>query len=331
MGSVTHQLAGGVLVTGAAGFVGRHLCARLIQAGIRVHAVTRQPVASLSGLGVRVFAVDDIAAFKDWKAAFDRVDTVVHLAGRAHVLRESASDPRSLYFHNNVEATKSVANGAIECGARQFIFMSTVKVFGDRPFPGPLHPSHPTFPTDDYGRSKLEAEEWLLSMGQRAGLEIAIVRPPLVYGPEVRANFLRLMGWVERGVPLPLARVANMRSLVNVWNLNDLLVRLIERRGTARGVWHVSDGEDCSTTRLVEEIARHMSKAPRLFAVPKSLMRWGLSIAGRRSDYDRLFGSLQLDVTDTIARLAWHPPVSTHEGLARTVRWYLQQRGETGT
>jgi nucleoside-diphosphate-sugar epimerase len=331
MGPVTHHFTGGVLVTGAAGFVGHQLCARLIEDGIRVHAVSRRPVASLSRLGVRVFDVGDVAAFGDWKAAFGGVDTVIHLAGRAHVLRESAADSRSLYFHNNVDATKSIANGAIECGARQFIFMSTVKVFGDRPFAGPLHPSHPTFPTDDYGRSKLEAEEWLLSKGQREGLEIAIVRPPLIYGPEVRANFLRLLGWVERGVPLPLARVANMRSLVNVWNLNDLLVRLMERRGAAGGVWHVSDGEDSSTTRLVEEIARHMSRAPRLFAVPKSLMRWGLTVAGRRPEYERLFGSLQLDVTDTIARLAWRPPVSMREGLARTVRWYLQQRRETGT
>ena len=118
---------------------------------------------------------------------------------------------------------------------------------------------------------------------------------------------------------------------MNVWNLNDLLVRLMERRGAAGGVWHVSDGEDSSTTRLVEEIARHMSRAPRLFAVPKSLMRWGLTVAGRRPEYERLFGSLQLDVTDTIARLAWRPPVSMHEGLARTVRWYLQQRRGTGT
>jgi nucleoside-diphosphate-sugar epimerase len=302
-----------------------------VDAGVRVHAICRQPLSSLARLGVRFFVVDDIASFWDWKPAFDGITTVVHLAGRAHVLRDSASNSGSAYFHNNVDATKSVANGAIECGARQFIFMSTVKVFGDRQFSGPLHPSQPTFPTDDYGRSKLEAEQWLLSVGQRAGLEVAIVRPPLIYGPEVRANFLRLMGWIARGIPLPLARTTNLRSLVSVWNLNDLLLRLIDRRGAAGGVWHVSDGEDCSTTRLVEEIAGHMSRDARLFAVPASLMRGLLSIAGRRSEYSRLFESLQLDVSETIARLAWHPPVSLHEGLAQTVRWYLQRHQGTGS
>jgi nucleoside-diphosphate-sugar epimerase len=321
------HLAGGVLVTGAAGFVGRQLCTRLYEAGLRVHAVSRRPVGGLSSIGVRVFEIGDVAAFRNWKEAFVGIDTVIHLAGRAHVLRESAADPRSLYFHNNVDATKSVARGAIECGARQFIFMSTAKVFGDHPLAGPLRPSHPTFPSDDYGRSKLEAERWLLSMGQPQGLEVAIVRPPLIYGPEVRANFLRLMGWVERGIPLPLARLANLRSLVNVWNLNDFVIRLIEKRDAAPGVWHVSDGEDISTSHLIEEIARHMSRSARLFTVPKSLMRWLLSVAGRRAEYDRLFGSLQLDVTDTIAKLAWHPAVSTREGVGRTVRWYLEQRG----
>ena len=312
-------------MTGAGGFVGRQLCARLIEAGIRVHGVSRRPVASLSSAGMQVFEVSDVASYGGWKAALVGVDTVIHLAGRAHVLRESTADSRSLYFHNNVESTKSVARGAIDCGVRQFIFMSSVKVFGDGPFAEPLSPSDRAIPSDDYGRSKLEAEQWLLATGQREGLEVAVVRPPLIYGPGVRANFLRLMSWVERGVPLPLARLANRRSLVSVWNLNDLLLRLIERRGAAGGVWHVSDGEDISTTRLVEEIARHMRRPARLFSVPHSLARWAMSVAGRGLEYDRLFASLQLDVTDTIARLQWYPPVSARDGLARTVQWYLQR------
>jgi nucleoside-diphosphate-sugar epimerase len=139
------------------------------------------------------------------------------------------------------------------------------------------------------------------------------------------------MGWVERGIPLPLARITNLRSLVSVWNLNDLLLRLIERRGAAGGVWHVSDGEDCSTTRLIEEIAAHMSRHARLFAVPHGLVRGVLSMAGRRAEYDRLFESLQLDITETMARLDWRPPVALHEGLARTVRWYLERGREIGS
>jgi nucleoside-diphosphate-sugar epimerase len=323
--SVQRQIAGGVLVTGAGGFVGRQLCACLNESGIRVHALSRGPIDGISRIGVRVFDVGDVAAFRDWKAVMAGIDTVVHLAGRAHVLRESASDASLLYFHNNLDATKSVAQGAIKHGVRQFIFMSTVKVFGDHPVDGPLHPSHPTAPSDDYGRSKLEAEQWLLSLGPPQGLEVAIVRPPLVYGPEVRANFLRLMGWVERGIPLPLAGLGNRRSLVNVWNLNDLLLRLIERRGVAGGVWHVADGQDISTTSLIEEIARSMSKRARLFTAPKYLVRWLLSAAGRGSEYDRLFGSLQLDITDTMTNLEWRPAVSTPEGVERTVRWYLER------
>ncbi len=326
---MTPPLAHGVLVTGASGFVGRHLCTHLARAGFGVHAVSRRPLPELSKIGVRVFEVDDLATHRDWQDAFAAIDTVIHLAGRAHVLRESAADPTALYHHSNVEATKAVASAAVDWGVRQFIFMSTVKVFGDQPHAGPLRPSQPTVPDDDYGRSKLEAEQWLLSTAQQQGLEVVVVRPPLIYGPEVRANFLRLMSWVERGVPLPLGMLANRRSLVSVWNLNDLLVRLIEKRGAVGGIWHVSDAEDLSTTRLVEEMARNMSRSARLFPVPGILMRFALTIVGRRAEYERLFGSLQLDVADTLARLQWQPPVPAREGLARTVQWYLRQRQQS--
>jgi nucleoside-diphosphate-sugar epimerase len=314
-----------ILVTGAAGFVGHHLCSDLVQAGYQVHALSRLPMVSLSGLGVRVFVVGDIALVRDWTAACAGVDSVVHLSGRAHVLRESAANSSRHYHYNNVEATKCVAHGAIECGVRQFIFMSTVKVFGDGPFNEPLRPSHVPCPSDDYGRSKLEAEQWLFSQAKRGAIEATIVRPPLVYGPGVRGNFLRLMGWVSRGVPLPLARVANKRSLVSVWNLNDLIIRLIARRGAVAGVWHASDGEDCSTSELIEELAYQMGTRARLFAVSPKLLKMTLSLVGRRLEYDRLFGSLQVDVSDTIGKLAWHPPVSMREGLAQTVRWYLNR------
>jgi UDP-glucose 4-epimerase len=307
-----------VLVTGASGFVGRHLCARLVHCGYRVDALTRRPDGNLANLGANVLPTIDITSVIDWRPVFEGVDAVVHLAGRAHVLRETDPDPKRLYFRNNFDATKSLANGATACGVRQFIFMSTIKVFGDGPFSIPLHPSQVPSPSDDYGRSKLEAEQWLMAMDQR----LAIVRPPLVYGPGVRANFLRLMGWVRRGVPVPLARVSNLRSLVSVWNLSDLVLRLIERRGATRGVWHVSDNDDCSITRLIELIAFEMGKPAHLFVLPQWLFRGGLAILGRRTEYERLCGSLTVDVSKTLLDLDWRPPMSLREGLARTVTWY---------
>jgi UDP-glucose 4-epimerase len=259
----------------------------------------------------------------------DGVDTVIHLAGRAHVVRDAAIDSATRYTHDNIDATIAIARGAIDCGVRRFVFMSTVKVFGDGPFTEPLCPWQTPAPNDSYGRSKLLAEHALKALARQAPIDMVIVRPPLIYGPGVQANFLRLMNCVERGLPLPLAGVRNQRSLVSVFNLNDLLRHLVEREESCAGTWHVCDGQDCSISQLIRELAAQMSRPARLFALPPVLLRTAFTLAGRRLEYDRLCGSLQVDMSETNARLAWHAPFSLREGLARTVTWYEGRSGSS--
>ena len=312
-----------VLVTGASGFVGRHLCAALVRHGYAVTAISRRPDTQLSAMGVTVEPVADLATATNLGTWLRTADTVVHLAGRVHQMQEQAPDSIDAHVHNNVEATKVLADEAIRCGVRRFIFLSTAKVFGDGPFFEPLGPLLRPSPTDAYGRSKLEAEDWLLALDRSSAPEAVVVRPPLIYGPGVRANFLQLIRLVDRGIPLPLARVNNVRSFVNVWNLCDFIIYLIAKQDAARGIWHVSDSEDCSIAELILEIAVLMGKSARLFALPNWLLRAGMSLAGRRSEYDRLVGSLQLDISNTLSTTDWRPPISRREGLGRTLSWYF--------
>jgi UDP-glucose 4-epimerase len=293
-----------------------------VHAGYEVAAATRLPDPALTRQGIAVQPLGDLVEVANWSPLLAGVDSVVHLAGRAHVLRETAAGARQLYERNNVDLCKAVATGAMTAGVGQFIYMSSIKVFGDGPFAAPLKSNQPALPQDDYGRSKLSAEQWLQGAGRRGDLQAVIVRPPLVYGPGVRANFLRLVRLVRSGYPLPFAGLQNSRSLVSVWNLVDLIVRLIERRATASGIWHVSDGDDCSTTRLIEEIARAMHRRARLFAVPTRLLEASFSALGAGREYQRLFGSLRVDMADTTATLDWRPVLSLREGLDRTVSWY---------
>jgi nucleoside-diphosphate-sugar epimerase len=314
-----------VLVTGASGFVGLPLCLTLARAGHRVRALTRRPLAQFDAAGIEVHTCTDIATVPQWPPILDGVDTVIHLGGRAHLMSDGARDSAMRYRHDNVDATIAIARAAVDSGVRRFVFMSTIKVFGDGPFQEPLAPWHTPRPNDDYGRSKLQAEDALRSLGQSSAIDMDIVRPPLVYGPGVRANFLRLMNWVERGLPLPLAGVRNQRSLVSVFNLNDFLRQVVERKESCAGTWHVSDGQDCSISQLIRDLALQMSRPARLFRLPSVLLRTAFTLAGRKHEYDRLCGSLQVDMNETIARLAWHPPLNRQEGLARTVAWYKEQ------
>jgi nucleoside-diphosphate-sugar epimerase len=310
-----------VVVTGASGFVGRHLCAALVQRGFAVMAINRRPDSELLAMGVSQHVVPDIAAVVELGLGLLAGDCVVHLAGRAHVMHQHASGADEPYLHNNLATTRVLIEQSVNAGAARMILLSSVKVFGDGPFTVQLDPRARPSPTDAYGRSKLAAEHLLLAQG--SALEGVIVRPPLIYGPHVRANFLQLIRVVDRGVPLPLALVNNMRSFINVWNLCDLIALLLEKPDSVAGIWHASDSEDCSTADLIRELAALMGKSARLFPLPKWLLCGGMSLAGRRLQYDRLIGSLQLDVTKTMSELSWRPPISRHEGLARTLAWYF--------
>ena len=233
-------------------------------------------------------------------------------------------DDEERYGRLNVRATEVLARAAARAGVRRFVFVSSIKAVGERSSVcHPISLADEPRPADAYGRSKLQAEKMLISIAAEARLELAIVRPPLVYGPGVGANFRRLMSLVERGIPLPFGAVENRRSLVNVWNLADLLVLLGTHPG-GRGVWLISDGRDLSTGDLIAQISLAMGKTPRLWATPVSVLRGLGRLVGKEAEIARLTDSLQVDSTQTSTSLGWSPPMSTDEGIARTVAWFLK-------
>jgi len=310
-----------VLVTGATGFVGRVLCDALARAGYRVRAAVRD--VSRAPLCVdEPMTIGDLGVANQWLPLLRDVDSVVHLAARAHVLGDPAANAH-LYREVNAAGTLNLATQAADAGVRRFILLSSVKVNGestrDRPFSADDEPQ----PRDAYGESKWEAERHALAVGAHAGMEVAIVRPPLVYGPGVKANFLRLLNWVDKERLLPLGSIANSRSLVNIWNLCDLLLLLITSPAAAQRVWMVSDGENLSTPELIRRMARAMHRRARLLRVPPKLLRAAAATLGYRSESERLCGSLVVDMSRTRRDLGWSPPVSVDEALSRTAQWYL--------
>jgi len=318
-----------VLVTGANGFVGRALCQQLVQQGYRVRAAVR--TAGLKPAGVaEELVMGDICAVTDWSGALRDAELVVHLAARVHMLRDDRdrSDP---YLATNTRATQRLADAAARAGIRRLVYLSSIKVNGEQTAARSYTPFDEPQPQDAYARSKQLAEQYLMGLNAARALSVAIVRPPLVYGPCVRANFLRLLRWVDRGTPLPLAAVANRRSLVSVWNLCDLLVHLLEHPHASSHPWLVSDGEDLSTPQLIRRIAHAMERRALLLPVPSALLQWSAALLGRKQEIARLCGSLTVDIGATRRELQWSPPVSVDDGLARTVRWYLSTEHANGT
>lgn len=313
-----------VLVTGATGFVGTVLCEVLAAAGYRVRAAVRtqrQLPASIHECAV----IGDIGPNTDWSAALDEVDWVAHLAARVHVMHDAAENA-NLYLDTNAQGTARLATAAVKAGVRRFVYLSSVKVNGEETAAQPYSNTDAPQPLDDYGISKWRAEQALQEIGSHSAVSFSIVRPTLVYGPGVRANFLRLMKWVDHQIPLPLGAVNNRRSLVNVWNLCDLVRVLLERDTASTGTWMVSDGEDLSTQELIRRIARAMGRRARLPAIPVAAVRAVGTMLGKGAEVRRLCGSLAVDIGATRDELGWVPPVSVDEALERTVEWYL--RGE---
>lgn len=307
-----------VLVTGATGLVGRAVAEQLLLEKRAVRIAVRNPGAKLNQ--AEVVAVGDIGAKTDWTSALEGVDCVIHCAARAHVLRDESPDPSAAYREVNVEGTRRLAEQASTYGARRFVFVSSVKVNGERTEPGmPFTFADPAGPEDAYGRSKWEAEQALYDLGTRAGLEVVIVRPPLVYGPQAKGNFARLVGLVKRGIPLPLGAVNNQRSLVALDNLVDLLIRCIDHPAAPGQTFMVSDGEDLSTQELVRRQAKAMGRPVRLVPVPVGLLKAAGRLTGKSMEVERLVGSLQVDISHTKKILGWTPPVSVDEGLQRAV------------
>ena len=305
-----------VLVTGATGFIGRMLCPALTRAGFKVRAAVRADAAFAGD--VEPVRVGDIVT-ADWAAALHEVRYVVHAAARAHAAQTS----EELYLATNARATQRLAEAAARAGVARFVYLSTVKVHGEGAARSYTERDPPA-PQDAYGRSKLLGERAALAAAGR--MEVVIVRPPLVYGPEVRANFLRLLGWVDREWPLPLAAVDNRRSLVSVWNLCDFLCHVLAHPAAAGRVWLTSDGEDLGTPELVRRIAHAMQRRSRLLAVPVPLLRVLGTALGRRAEVERLCDSLTVDVTAARTELSWAPATPIDVALAHTVEWYLRER-----
>lgn len=318
-----------VLVTGATGFVGSVLCDVLAQSGYVVRAAVRDSGRTPSCVAECV-VTGDLGEDARWHEALKGVDSVIHLAARAHILGDS-NDNSALYRQANALNTLILARQAAAAGIRRFVFLSSVKVNGEATTERPFNASDHPHPRDAYGESKWEGERFALAVGEQSGMEVAIVRSPLIYGPGVKANFLRLMRWVDKEWLLPLGSARNKRSLVSVWNLCDLLLKMLTSPIVPGRVWMVSDGEDLSTPQLIRRIASAMDRRARLLPVPVQVLRLLGFALGYRAEVMRLCGSLEVDIKETREALGWSPPVPVNEALQRTVRWYLSVVGSRVT
>ncbi|SEK02329.1 UDP-glucose 4-epimerase family protein [Paraburkholderia diazotrophica] len=311
-----------ILVTGANGFVGRAVCGLLLARGNRVTGLVRRANAVMAGVDEWVDASRDFTDIDGAWSASLVPDCVVHLAARVHIMNEDAADPAAAFHATNVEGTLRLAAAAHRKGVRRFVFVSSIKAIAERDDGTPIHENYSPRPEDAYGRSKLAAEEALRRLGDHTGLEIVIARPPLVYGPQVRANFLRLMDAVWRGVPLPLGGADARRSIVYVGNLADALVCCATDPRAARQCFHVADCGAPTVAELVRALAGHLGKPSRLLPVPAAWLRAAGRLTGRSAQVDRLIGSLQVDTSHIRDVLGWQPPFSTDEGLSATADWY---------
>jgi UDP-glucose 4-epimerase len=316
-----------VLVTGATGFIGSVLCEALARSGYLVRGALRTDRSVAVSIGEKVI-VGDINSTTDWTEALQGVDLVIHAAARTHVL-QAARVPSNLYFETNERGTQRLATVSAQTKMTRFVYLSSIKAHGEETSARAYTPFDEPRPQDDYGLSKWRAEQHVLEIARRTGMEAVIVRPPLVYGPGVRANFLRLLQWIDHGWPLPLGAVRNTRSLVNVWNLCDFLLHVLKHPSAPHRTWMVSDGEDLSTPDLIRRIATSMGRRVRLLPVPVGLLQLSAGLVGRRAQFARLCGSLAVDITQTRAELGWSPRATVDEALARTVAWYLAE-GRSG-
>ncbi|MDR0702975.1 MAG: NAD-dependent epimerase/dehydratase family protein [Azoarcus sp.] len=312
-----------ILLTGASGFIGRALAARLAADGHRLRLALRSPSSGkLPDAGIFRFAGLD--GNTDWREALAGIEIVVHCAARAHIMKESAADPLGAFRRCNADASAHLARQAALAGVRRLIFVSTAKVWGEQTPPGqPFTVDTVPAPVDPYAISKLEAENALRASGAGGGMEMVIVRPPLVYGPGVKANFLRLMQWIARGRPVPVVDAGCRRSLVARDNLVDLLARCVDHPRAANQILPVSDGEDLPMPVLLRQLGEALGKPARMIPVPAWLLKSGARLLGRQAMADRLCASLQIDIGHTRRLLDWSPPLSVSEALARTAADFL--------
>jgi nucleoside-diphosphate-sugar epimerase len=314
-----------ILLTGATGFIGRGLLERMsTRVDLEPVAVVRSSAAELSK-HVAIFRVAGIEENTDWQSVLKGIDVVIHCAARVHVMHDTSSDPLAEFRKVNVDGTLNLARQAASAGVRRFIFISSIKVNGEstelgKPYFADCRPA----PLDPYGVSKMEAEHNLRVVASGTGMEVVIIRPVLVYGPGVKANFRSMVSWLSRGIPLPLGAIRNKRSLVALDNLVDLILTCLNHPAASNQTFLVSDGEDLSTSELLQRMGAALGKPARLLPVPPSLLETGATLLGKRAVAQRLCGSLQVDISKTRELLGWEPPVSVDEAMRRTAKEFLQ-------
>lgn len=317
---------GRILVTGASGFVGRALCQTLAAAGYPIRVAGRRR-DGLSGHQPHEAVWVDLTRDTDWRPLLTDVEAVVHLAGLAHRLAAPEAGLVAAYRRINTDATLELARAAAGTGVKRFLFVSSIKVNGEATPPGrPYTEADPADPRDEYARSKWRAEQGLETIADETGLQVVSLRPPLVYGPGVGANFRRLMQGVEAGWPLPLGAIANRRSLLYLDNLTAALMACLEAPRLPARLYLVADREAVSTPELIRRLAREMGRPPRLLPIPMGLLGGVARLAGRQADWQRLSASLEVDAGRLERDLGWSPPYRLDQGLAATVQAYFQDR-----
>ena len=308
-----------VLVTGANGFVGRAVCAQALASGFLVRGMTRRACV-LPGATENV-VLGNMDESTQWDRAVSGCHAVVHAAARVHVMSDKADDPLQAFRRVNVQGALQLARQAASAGVRRFVFVSSIKVNGEASSPEhPLQADDAPAPSDPYGISKMEAEQGLREISAQTGMEVVIIRPPLVYGPGVKANFAAMMRWLQRGVPLPLGAIDNQRSLVALDNLVDLIITCAAHPAAANQTFLVSDGQDVSTTELLRRMGQAMGRPARLVPVPVGLLTLAATLVGKRDMAQRLCGSLQVDIEKTRQLLGWRPPLTLDQGLKKAAQ-----------
>lgn len=316
-----------VLITGVSGFVGGALACRLLDEGsYRVRGAARR-VLSNAPAGLELCQSPELEAEADWSELLQDVEVVVHAAARVHMMNDQAADPLSEFRRANTEGTLRIARQAVEAGVRRFVFISSIKVNGEEsPADRPYSADDVVAPVDPYGVSKHEAEQALLALARETGLEVVIIRPVLVYGPGVKANFQSMMRWLDRRLPLPLGAIHNSRSLVSLDNLVDLIVTCLQHSAAAGQVFLVSDGSPLSTTQLLRRMGLALGKPARLLPIPAVWLQLIARLLGRPAIAQRLCGSLCVDIEKTRRLLGWEPPVTVDEAMSRTARYFQEHR-----
>jgi len=314
-----------VLLTGSTGFIGRALLKQLnSKDGVLVRAALRRNVADMPS-DIETTQVGDLSPDNKWQACLSGVTVVIHTAGRAHVVQDTVIDPLTEFRRVNVEGTLNLARQAGEAGVRRFVFISSIGVNGSRNI-SPFTETDTPHPVEPYAISKFEAEQGLRQIAESSGMEVVIIRPPLVYGPNAPGNFGRLMRLVHKGIPLPLGAIHNKRSLVALDNLVDLIMTCISHPAAANQIFLAGDGEDLSTTDLLRRIGNALGKPVRLFPVSSSLLKLGASLIGKPELALRLCESLQVDISKARKLLGWTPPVNVDDCLKHTAKHFLESQ-----